>query len=91
MELRTDPVVIGGLADDLEGSTADLGSVKLAPEADAGASTAALSAALADLVRSDAGLAETAASTSEDLRSNQVVYANTEAENIGAFKHTGPR
>lgn len=83
MTLRTDPAALDQLAGDLERSTEPLGTAKAAPEADAGPSSAAISATLAELMRAAAGLVETTSTTAENVHRSAHTYASTDQSNAG--------
>lgn len=89
--MRADPAFIGGLGDELDQSMRALADAKPAPGADAGPSTAAVGATVAELMRAAAGLAETTAKTADDLHSNKHTYATVEDENVGLFGKIEPQ
>lgn len=90
MTVRTDPEALGGLASDLRGSTDRLGATKPAAEADAGPSSAAVSATVAEFMRTAAGVAEAASKTAGDLDANKATYASTEDDNVGLLGQARP-
>lgn len=90
LNVRADPAAIGGLAGDLRGSTDRLGATKPAAEADAGPSSAAVSATVAELMRTAAGFAETTNKTADDLDLNKATYASTEDSNVEELGQAGP-
>lgn len=90
MTLRTDPAALGQIADGLERSTESLGAAKPAPEADAGSSSAGVSATLAELMRAAAGLVETTSTTADDVHHSAHTYADTDHSNAGQINQIQP-
>ncbi|EQD83802.1 hypothetical protein N599_23365 [Saccharopolyspora erythraea D] len=73
----------------MEVSTTELGKAQPLPPADAGASSAAVSATLADLMRAAAGYVETVHKGAADLDANKADYAATDDSNSGMFRDLG--
>lgn len=91
MSFRVDPATIDALAADLDTATRKLAEGKPAPEADAGPSSAAVTATVAELMRTAAGLVEVTSKAAGDLRANKMTYAGTDESNEGMFSQLGPR
>ncbi|WP_433870099.1 hypothetical protein [Saccharopolyspora sp. CA-218241] len=77
------------MAGDLEQSTEALGEARPLPPADAGPSSAAVSATAADLLRAAAGYVEVAHRGAADLDANSADYASTDDANSGLFQRMG--
>lgn len=90
MTLRTDPAALDHLASDLERSSSHLGATKPPPEADAGASSAAVSATMAELLRAAAGLVETTSKTADGVHTSARTYADTDEANAGKINKIQP-
>lgn len=90
MTLRTDPAALDQLASDLTRSTEPGGTAKPAPEADAGSSSAAISATLAELMRAAAGLIETTSTTADNVHRSAHTYADTDQSSAGQIKQIQP-
>lgn len=90
MTLRTDPAAIGRLAGELDTATNGLTRAHPAPGAGAGPSTPAVMETVAQLMRAAAGLADTTATTAEDLQANKATYANVEDSNVGLLNRVQP-
>ncbi len=89
MNVRIDPATLARLAGELERSTDELGKAQPLPPADAGPSSAAVSATVADLLRAAAGYVETAHRGAADLDANKADYASTDDANSGLFDKLG--
>lgn len=85
MGFRADPDVIDRLAFGLHGSTAGMVRSAPPPEADAGPSSAAVTALIAELVRAAAGALEVTERTSAGLHANGSTYAAVDADNERLF------
>lgn len=90
MVMRTDPASLSQLASDLEGSGGALGAAKAMPEADAGASSAAVSATVAELTRAAAGLVETTSKGADAVHASAQTYADTDRSNAGQMSQVQP-
>lgn len=84
MPVPVDPGALSGYADDLRNATHKLISTAPPTQADAGQSSAALAAAVAELLRTSAGLAEITLRAADDLASNKTVYATATGSSTGA-------
>ncbi|MBB5155853.1 hypothetical protein [Saccharopolyspora phatthalungensis] len=89
MNVRIDPDFLARLARELDNSTNRLGDSPPSPEADAGPSSGAVSATLADLLQAAAGMAETVSRAAADLDANKATYAGTDEVNEGMFRSLG--
>ncbi|GAA3355910.1 hypothetical protein [Saccharopolyspora gregorii] len=85
MGFRVDPDVIGRLAFGLHGSTAGMAISSPPPEVDAGPSSAAVTALIAELVRAAAGALEITERSSAELHANGSAYAAVDADNERFF------
>lgn len=90
MTLRTDPADVARLAGEIDTSMDGLTRAQPAPGADAGPSTPSVTEAAAQLMRADAGLAETTATMVDDLQANQATYADVEDHNTGLLNRIQP-
>ncbi|WP_092923194.1 hypothetical protein [Actinopolyspora alba] len=84
--MRADPAFIAELGNELERSTEGLRNRIPAPRADAGPSTQAIAATVAEVLRAAAGLTETTFDTADDLHANRATYATVEDDNTGRFE-----
>lgn len=89
VEVRIDPAKLAEMSGSLERSTDEMGKVQPLPPGDAGPSSAAISATVADLLRSAAGYVETVHRGAGDLDANKATYSGTDDANAGMFGQLG--
>lgn len=89
MGVRIDPAKLAEMAGVMERSTDELGRAQPLPPGDAGSSSAAVSATVADLLRSAAGFVEIFHKGAEDLDANKATYSGTDDTNAGLFQQLG--
>ncbi|QUG99737.1 hypothetical protein HUO13_02025 [Saccharopolyspora erythraea] len=89
MGVRIDPAKLGEMAGGLQRATDDLSKARPLPPGDAGPSSAAVSATVADLLRAAAGYVETAHRGAADLDANKADYSSTDDDNSGMFRQLG--
>jgi hypothetical protein len=89
VNVRIDPAKLSELAGGMERSTDELGKVQPLPPGDAGPSSAAVSATVADLMRAAAGYVETVHKGAVDLDANKVTYSGADDTNSGMFEQLG--
>ncbi|GAA0503069.1 hypothetical protein GCM10011581_27000 [Saccharopolyspora subtropica] len=89
MNVRIDPATLAELAGGIERSTDELGKAQPLPPGDAGPSSAAVSATVADLIRAAAGYVETVHRGAADLHANKATYIDTDDGNAGMFEQLG--
>ncbi|MGP4019843.1 hypothetical protein [Saccharopolyspora sp. 5N708] len=89
MSVRIDPVKLSEIAGSIERSTDELAKAQPLPPGDAGPSSAAVSATVADLLGAAAGYVETVHRGAADLDANKATYSGIDDSTAGMFDQLG--